>query len=193
MRRRLFAVASGISLLLCLAMVVLWGRSYWRIDTVSVRSVDATSRLAGDHTLRLFRGTLLFEVGRLQGQIFSRLGINPPHVSVDRVARSSVPLTGYEAYTRGVQSRFGFGSGSYTYVQSIDAATDRVGIRSVVLVPLWAVIALTAILPVAWGTLRSAERRRGGCPTCGYNLTGNTSGVCPECGTPVVGKAELKA
>ena len=23
------------------------------------------------------------------------------------------------------------------------------------------------------------------CPTCFYNLTGNTCGVCPECGTPV--------
>src|SRR5687768_5635973 len=22
------------------------------------------------------------------------------------------------------------------------------------------------------------------CPGCGYNLTGNTSGVCPECGSP---------
>jgi hypothetical protein len=22
------------------------------------------------------------------------------------------------------------------------------------------------------------------CSSCGYNLTGNTSGVCPECGTP---------
>ena len=25
----------------------------------------------------------------------------------------------------------------------------------------------------------------GHCPTCGYNLTGNTSGVCPECGSPM--------
>ena len=25
------------------------------------------------------------------------------------------------------------------------------------------------------------------CPTCGYNLTGNVSGVCPECGTEVPG------
>ena len=24
--------------------------------------------------------------------------------------------------------------------------------------------------------------RQGKCPACGYNLTGNTSGVCPECG-----------
>jgi len=23
------------------------------------------------------------------------------------------------------------------------------------------------------------------CRGCGYNLTGNTSGVCPECGTPL--------
>lgn len=27
--------------------------------------------------------------------------------------------------------------------------------------------------------------RPGHCPRCGYNLTGNLSGVCPECGTPV--------
>ena len=29
----------------------------------------------------------------------------------------------------------------------------------------------------------------GTCSTCGYSLTGNTSRVCPECGTPIVGKA----
>ena len=36
---------------------------------------------------------------------------------------------------------------------------------------------------------REARRRdlllRGLCPRCKYNLTGNTSGVCPECGTNV--------
>jgi len=25
----------------------------------------------------------------------------------------------------------------------------------------------------------------GHCQKCGYNLTGNVSGVCPECGTPI--------
>ena len=29
--------------------------------------------------------------------------------------------------------------------------------------------------------------RRGLCPTCGYNLTGTTSGVCPECAAKVEG------
>ena len=27
------------------------------------------------------------------------------------------------------------------------------------------------------------------CPTCGYNLTANTSGICPECGTTFAVKA----
>lgn len=31
---------------------------------------------------------------------------------------------------------------------------------------------------------RRYRRRRGLCPGCGYNLAGNVTGVCPECGTP---------
>lgn len=27
---------------------------------------------------------------------------------------------------------------------------------------------------------------KAGCPSCGYDLSGNTSGVCPECGKPVL-------
>lgn len=30
--------------------------------------------------------------------------------------------------------------------------------------------------------------RRGLCVKCGYDLTGNISGVCPECGTPRVAR-----
>jgi predicted amidophosphoribosyltransferase len=29
---------------------------------------------------------------------------------------------------------------------------------------------------------RHFRRRRGLCEKCGYDLTGNTSGICPECG-----------
>lgn len=33
---------------------------------------------------------------------------------------------------------------------------------------------------------RRLERiRRGQCPECAYDLTGNVSGTCPECGAPV--------
>ena len=33
--------------------------------------------------------------------------------------------------------------------------------------------------------IRGARERRGLCPSCAYSLTGNVSGVCPECGTHV--------
>ncbi len=35
-----------------------------------------------------------------------------------------------------------------------------------------------------WWT-QSEEPRPGHCETCDYDLTGNTSGTCPECGTPI--------
>ena len=31
--------------------------------------------------------------------------------------------------------------------------------------------------------LRAARREKGLCSRCGYDLRGNVSGVCPECGT----------
>jgi ABC-type dipeptide/oligopeptide/nickel transport system permease component len=35
------------------------------------------------------------------------------------------------------------------------------------------------------GELRAARARQGLCPACGYDLTGNTSGRCSECGETV--------
>lgn len=48
-------------------------------------------------------------------------------------------------------------------------------------VPLWS-LALTAGLPSAWLWLRGRRRAPGLCVHCGYDLRGNASGVCPECG-----------
>ncbi|UCE61593.1 MAG: hypothetical protein JSU63_07550 [Phycisphaerales bacterium] len=55
--------------------------------------------------------------------------------------------------------------------------------------PVW----LTSLLLVTYpliayirGPLRRwRRRRRGMCLSCGYDLTGNESGVCPECGTEI--------
>ncbi len=47
------------------------------------------------------------------------------------------------------------------------------------------------ITTYARGPLRRYNRRRNGCCIdCGYDLTGNESGVCPECGTKVERPAE---
>lgn len=60
-------------------------------------------------------------------------------------------------------------------------------------IPIWMVILALAAAPVTWVAFRAppfirrhsltARRlRRGLCIRCGYDLTGNVSGVCPECG-----------
>jgi hypothetical protein len=34
-----------------------------------------------------------------------------------------------------------------------------------------------------FSALQDERRSRGLCPSCGYDLTGNVSGTCPECGS----------
>ena len=53
-----------------------------------------------------------------------------------------------------------------------------------VAVPLWMVLA-TAAIPTIWLGWRERGIPPGHCQTCGYNLTGNISGRCPECGTAI--------
>ncbi len=54
--------------------------------------------------------------------------------------------------------------------------------------PLWMPLVLFAAYPgyalVTHGSRRRRQRRKHGlCLECGYNLTGNVSGICPECGS----------
>ncbi len=41
---------------------------------------------------------------------------------------------------------------------------------------------LLVTLPTAWLWLKDHPIPPGHCKGCGYNLTGNTTGLCPECG-----------
>jgi hypothetical protein len=58
---------------------------------------------------------------------------------------------------------------------------------------VWLVLAFAVGLTVAWVTWKRTWKRgeaadrqeRGLCTRCGYDLTGNESGVCPECGTAI--------
>jgi len=54
------------------------------------------------------------------------------------------------------------------------------------IIPFW-LIQATLLIPIFILTRsRFKSRRPGHCQTCGYDLTGNTSGVCPECGHRMV-------
>ncbi|UCE60863.1 MAG: hypothetical protein JSU63_03755 [Phycisphaerales bacterium] len=60
----------------------------------------------------------------------------------------------------------------------------------VLTLPLWTVVAVLFVHPavafVRGPVLRRMRKRRNQCISCGYNCAGNTSGVCPECGRPLV-------
>jgi hypothetical protein len=47
------------------------------------------------------------------------------------------------------------------------------------------------LIPLGVAAILIARRKNfvdsGQCRTCGYDLTGNVSGVCPECGTAACG------
>jgi hypothetical protein len=65
--------------------------------------------------------------------------------------------------------------------------------------PMWSIFLLTLLYPSAklgWfvrGPLRRARRlRMRRCEACGYDLTGNVSGVCSECGMATVRRGPIE-
>ncbi len=74
----------------------------------------------------------------------------------------------------------GIGWGSYNQPNTI---------RSMIF-PAWIQVVVTGLLPAIWliRRYRSRPPRIGFCQKCGYNLTGNFSGICPECGTEIGAK-----
>ncbi len=72
--------------------------------------------------------------------------------------------------------------------QVIEPPGMRLVAHSVCL-PLWLLMIAFAVYPAFAffrGPLRRWRRRRKGlCLKCGYDLTGNASGVCPECGEAI--------
>ncbi|HEX4792918.1 MAG TPA: hypothetical protein VH370_03945 [Humisphaera sp.] len=55
--------------------------------------------------------------------------------------------------------------------------------RWAVRLPLWAPAGMALLVTVVFRRRASRRWNAGCCANCGYDLTGNISGVCPECGT----------
>ena len=76
----------------------------------------------------------------------------------------------------------GIGAWSWTVFADAVDPKDR-------LIAIWAIGVPASLIGVwlvsVWSRhmRRAARTRRGRCAFCNYDLTGNLSGVCPECGT----------
>jgi hypothetical protein len=188
-RRRFFTLASAISLLICLAAVGLWtgeqlhGRKFgW-----SYPGVPRPDGTRPEYIFDCVQGRP--EVGRVRV-------LRPPPPPVSPAWAKSRPLF--------LWRHFGFTIMAGENVSFID--NSGVGRPSwvaydaetyVISVPCWTIILISGALPAIWFRRRLRHlrilRAVGCCPSCGYNLTGNTSGVCPECGTAIPQKAEATA
>jgi hypothetical protein len=79
--------------------------------------------------------------------------------------------------------RFGFFIGNCDITGLTSFAVFK---RWEVAMPFWALVLFSGIGPArtAWSAIRSRRRRSpAACLSCGYDLTANLSGTCPECGT----------
>lgn len=80
-------------------------------------------------------------------------------------------------FTSGLQVLFGY------ELPPLRACWRRMGSLLDVVFPTWPLYTIVAVT-AAWRVLRRGPKR-GHCARCGYNLTGNASGTCPECGWPL--------
>jgi hypothetical protein len=169
LRRRLFASVSVLSLILCLATVGLWVRSYFAFDALSSARCTLISVSGRCFGVRIASGTPDGTSGFFSSSTSSAPG--------RQVARRYVDLAsgGHWWNRRGFQ---------VVYAAALGEA------RSLFLIsaPHWFVAALLLAPPAYWfywfrrdrrSTIRSAEGR---CRHCGYDLRASPQ-RCPECGS----------
>jgi hypothetical protein len=175
--RRLFTLAAAASLVLCVAVCLLWARNFWVADSIVLTGEDwmATYNAERNVTRWMWYGDAQpYRLGWVWGTY-----VTPPITSgiwqelgtSGHVPFSSIGL-GFRAER--TSRRYGWKTGGRPMYA--------------LYVPHWLLALIPAGIVATWlYRARTAHRRRPGhCPTCGYDLRA-TPARCPECGTIVSG------
>ena len=175
MKRRFFGFASALSLLLCVATVVLWARSYWQTDEIVTYASEGCgiTIVARGSLIHLYQPYATSYGGALKRQW--------------RIGQPALTTEGVESMVE--TSGTAFRSGHFFTSMAHDEQWWSV--------PLWwfatPLALLLSLLPACWLWLRWRARRghwqAAICRHCGYDLRASAE-RCPECGTPVPKKAE---
>ena len=174
MKGRLLNLAATISLVLCVAMIVLWVRGYFVWDAVYYRTKTPTAAAEVQSVGPNF-GSVRSQFYAGFSRTISRRTGTPDELRTEfewvrRPAKESRESWGWLGFHREtlIVNTPGFTASGEGYYA-----------------PCWLLAIATAMLPVVWGrTLFQARNkfREGCCPVCGYDLRA-TPDRCPECGT----------
>jgi hypothetical protein len=172
-RRRLFNFTAAVSLLLCATAVTIWALSYSRLYYVS-RFVATSRQITITTEPSTVSVSYAFYPPEWYGSYYES--------GWKRVASDLPP--DYEGNWRA--NSLGFN------VEHDDrrGALPYQGhwVSDEVVIPFWFIVVTCGFTPIVWLILAARCRQRvrsNRCVRCGYSLSGNTSGVCPECGAPV--------
>ncbi len=187
MKRRLFNVLAGVSLVLCVAIGALWVRSEFDYDAVGSNSgyperheVVAWAAAASNGRIFLLHSTFF---GSSSGMLSGR-----------RSYYNSTAKGSFRGNPRGSFPYDNVHWGWYSHQKQIDARGNGVSDYHAIF-PLWESAALTVVLPLVWLRSWKSGRHnalRGLCQKCGYDLRA-TPERCPECGTVPANTTEAKA
>lgn len=173
MRRWLFNLLALLSLLVCIASLALWARSYWFRDEIALSRGRCLVTLASGGSGCDVEWTTDWP---------GNPAIGPLHRS-RRIA--SHPMS---ARARPIRSLWNFSYQTSITGVGPDDGTPGIPTRFHRLAaPLWLVTLITAALPAhRLRQRRSRARRRklGLCVQCGYDLR-SSKDRCPECATPI--------
>ena len=159
----MFTILSVLSLLLCLATLALWVRSYWRVDSVGYSKVSGVLWTWSSAESRAGRITLF------------QNSVHSDFVPAEFRGWQVFASTDYKT-PLGPSTFFGFG----TTADKLFYAQYGKGVYF----PHWFLALLFAILPALYlrAFIRSRRvQRLGLCRLCGYDLRA-TPERCPECG-----------
>ncbi|HEY8667522.1 MAG TPA: hypothetical protein VIL86_12705 [Tepidisphaeraceae bacterium] len=197
MRRKLFNILAAVSLVLCVAVVIVGARSFWDGDEFAYKTLgkqhgetrhgDAWRMTSGRGGMCVLfnRWTATGPQERENLLILSEpLGFT--HESQHGHRHVSYPGIGWDIVTLAWEWK-GFAAAYWNEnCQKTEAQIGNAAGLQLIL-PAWFLSLLFAILPSLWLRRRMRLRKRqrlGFCRHCGYDLRA-TPTRCPECGTEV--------
>jgi hypothetical protein len=189
-RRRVFTFFSALSLLICVAVCVLWVRSGTVYDVIEWLRFDAREG-HGDSFRHVgagsARGLLIVAYGSFDRKIIGpgfRGELYRPKPPTWRVAaRRDPPPPDVRRRGSPLFSLLGFQVKWMWRRPDRNPSLDCISTELAIVVPHWMALLLSGATPAFWFCQRVRQRRAvpGLCPSCGYDLRA-TPWRCPECG-----------